>query len=143
MKNICVILGPNLNMTGIREKNLYGNENFKNINTEIFEYAKKHSLDCEIFQSNHEGDLIDKIHSLVGKVDGVIINAGGLTHYSISLRDAVSCLDVPCVEVHMTNIYAREKFRAVSVISDVCTGTITGFGKNSYFLAIDALSEIL
>lgn len=130
-------------MTGIREKNIYGNENFKNINAEVFEHAKKYSLDCEIFQSNHEGDLIDKIHSLVGKVDGVIINAGGLTHYSISLRDAVSCLDVPCVEVHMTNIYAREKFRAVSVISDVCTGTITGFGKNSYFLAIDALSEIL
>ena len=143
MKNIAVILGPNLNMTGIREKNLYGSEYYSDIKDEILKYSREQDLECEIFQSNYEGALIDKIHSLIGKVDGLIINAGGLTHYSICLRDALACMEVPCLEIHMTNIFAREKFRAVSVISDVCIGIIAGFGKNSYFLAIDALKRIL
>lgn len=143
MKEIAIILGPNLNLTGIREKNLYGSESFNEINDEILEYAKKKGFCCEIFQSNHEGDLIDKIHSLISKVDGIIINAGGLTHYSICLRDALACVEAPCIEVHMTNIFARENFRSTSVLSDICNGTITGFGKNVYFLAIDALSKIL
>ncbi len=143
MKKIAVILGPNLNMTGIREKNLYGSEHYSDIKDEILKYAREQDLACEIFQSNHEGALIDKIHSLIGKVDGLIINAGGLTHYSICLRDALACIEIPCLEVHMTNIFAREKFRAVSVISDVCIGIIAGFGKNSYFLAIDALKRNL
>lgn len=143
MKKIAVILGPNLNMTGFREKNLYGSEHYSDIKDEILKYAREQDLECEIFQSNHEGVLIDKIHNLIGKVDGLIINAGGLTHYSICLRDALACMEIPCLEVHMTNIFAREKFRAVSVISDVCIGIIAGFGKNSYFLAIDALKRIL
>lgn len=143
MKKLAVILGPNLNMTGIREKTLYGCEKFSDINECILEHAKKYNFDCEIFQSNHEGDLIDKIHSLVGKIDGIIINAGGLTHYSICLRDALACIDAPCIEVHVTNIYAREKFRSTSVISDVCIGAIVGLGNHGYMLAIDALSRIL
>lgn len=141
MTKIAVILGPNLNMIGVREKEIYGDEGFNDVKEEILKYAQEQDLECEVFQSNHEGILIDKIHNLIGKVDGLIINAGGLAHYSICLRDALACMEIPCLEVHMTNIFAREKFRAVSIISDVCIGIIAGFGKNSYFLAIDALKK--
>lgn len=143
MKKILVLLGPNLNMVGIREKGIYGNESADSISDQIMEYAKDIGFSADIYQSNHEGDLIDKIHFGKDIYDGVVINAGALTHYSYALRDAIASIKIPFVEVHMSNIHAREEFRHTSVISPVCVGQIAGFGKNSYFLAISALKELV
>ncbi len=143
MKKILVLLGPNLNMVGIREKGIYGNESADSISDQIMEYAKNIGFSADIYQSNHEGDLIDKIHFGKDIYDGVVINAGALTHYSYALRDAIASIKIPFVEVHMSNIHAREEFRHTSVISPVCVGQIAGFGKNSYFLAISALKELV
>ncbi len=144
MKKILVLLGPNLNMVGTREKAIYGEENADTINNDIMSYAKSAGFDCDIFQSNHEGDLIDKIHSALGVYDGVVLNAGALTHYSYALRDAIASVSkVPFVEVHMSNIHEREEFRHNSVISPVCVGQICGFGKDSYRLGIEALKNLL
>ena len=142
-KKVLVLLGPNLNMVGVREKGVYGDETAESIHSQIIENAKKLDYDCDIFQSNHEGDLMDKIHSARGVYQGVIINAGALTHYSYALRDAIACVRIPFVETHMSNIYAREEFRHKSVISEVCAGQIAGFGKNSYFLALAALKDLM
>ncbi len=143
MKKILVLLGPNLNMVGIREKGVYGTETAESINDYILSKAEENGFECEIFQSNHEGDLVDKIHSALGEFDGVIINAGAFTHYSYALRDAISCLSIPFIEVHMSNIHAREEFRHNSVIAPVCKGQIAGFGKISYNLAVRALKEMI
>ncbi len=140
-KKVLVLLGPNLNMVGIREKSIYGTETAESINEDIRRQAQERGYDCEIFQSNHEGDLIDKLHAAMGRFDGIIINAGALTHYSYSLRDAIAAVRMPCVEVHMSNIHAREEFRHTSVIAPVCVGQIAGFGKTGYFLAMDALKD--
>ena len=140
-KKVLVLLGPNLNMVGIREKRIYGTETAESINEDIRRQAQERGYDCEIFQSNHEGDLIDKLHAAMGRFDGIIINAGALTHYSYSLRDAIAAVRMPCVEVHMSNIHAREEFRHTSVIAPVCVGQIAGFGKTGYFLAMDALKD--
>ena len=142
-KCILVLLGPNLNLIGVREKSIYGIETAENIKFQIIDYADKAGLDVEVFQSNWEGALIDKIHEARGKFEGVIINAGALTHYSYALRDAIASVRIPFVEVHMSKIYSREPFRQKSVIADVCAGQITGFGKTSYFLAIDAIKELI
>ncbi len=142
-KNVLVLLGPNLNLIGVREKSIYGMETAENIKFQIIDYADKANLDVEVFQSNWEGALIDKIHEARGKFEGVIINAGALTHYSYAIRDAIVSIRIPFVEVHMSNIYSRESFRHKSVISDVCAGQITGFGKTSYFLALDAIKELI
>lgn len=125
------INGVNLNMTGEREKSVYGGQTLAEINEEI----KKHfSCDeCEFFQSNIEGEICGKIQS--AKCDGIILNAGAYTHYSIAIRDAISSVKTPVVEVHMSNVHAREEFRHTSVLSAVCKGVILGFGKNSYILA--------
>ncbi len=143
MKKALVILGPNLNMVGVREKGVYGTETADTINNDILSYAKENGFECEIYQSNHEGDIIDKIHSALNKFDGVIINAGALTHYSYALRDAIACLNIPFIEVHMSNIHAREEFRHTSVIAPVCKGQICGFGKIGYLLAFNALKEMI
>lgn len=143
MKKILVLLGPNLNMVGVREKSIYGAEAAESIEIQIKEYAENNGLSADIFQSNHEGYLIDKIHAAKDVYSGVIINAGALTHYSYALRDAIACVKVPFIEVHMSNIHAREEFRHKSVIAPVCAGQIAGFGKNSYFLAINALKELM
>lgn len=143
MKKILVLLGPNLNMVGVREKGIYGEETAASISEQILANAKSAGYEAEIYQSNHEGDLIDKIHAAKGNFDGVIINAGALTHYSYALRDAIACVKLPFVEVHMSNIHAREEFRHISVIAPVCAGQIAGFGKNSYFLAISALKDLM
>lgn len=142
-KKILVLLGPNMNMVGIREKGVYGNETAESINHQIMEHAEGLGYDCDIFQSNHEGDLIDRIHAARGVYDGVIINAGALTHYSYALRDAIASVRIPFIEVHMSNIYAREEFRSKSVISAVCAGQIAGFGETSYFLALSALCNLI
>ncbi len=144
MKKILVMLGPNLNMVGTREKNIYGEENADTINQDIKSFAKNAGFECDIFQSNHEGDLIDKIHSALGVYDGVVLNAGALTHYSYALRDAIASVTaVPFIEVHMSNVHKREEFRHKSVISAVCAGVICGFGKDSYRLGIEALKGLI
>ena len=142
-KKVLVILGPNLNMVGVREKGVYGDETAESIDLQIIDNAKKLDYDCDVFQSNHEGDIIDKIHATRGVYDGVVINAGALSHYSYALRDAIACVRLPFVETHMSNIFAREEFRHTSVISAVCAGQIVGFGKNSYFLALAALKDLM
>ena len=143
MKKILVLLGPNLNMIGQREVDIYGRETAEEVNAQIKGKARKLGMECEIYQSNWEGALIDKIHESTCGVDGIIINAGALTHYSITLRDALATMSVPCIEVHMSNIYAREDFRRSSVLSDVCIGQICGFGKNSYLLALEAMRNLI
>ena len=142
-KKILVLLGPNLNMVGIREKGVYGTESAKSIEADIYAQAAARGLGCEVFQSNHEGDLVDRIHAALQTFDGMIINAGALTHYSYALHDAIASVHIPCVEVHMSNIYAREEFRHKSVLSAVCVGQIAGFGKQGYFLAMDALRPLM
>lgn len=142
MKKILVLLGPNLNMVGVREKGIYGTEDAVSIEANIKSYAEKNGFIADVYQSNHEGDLIDKIHSAREVYNGVVINAGALTHYSYALRDAIASIKIPFVEVHMSNIHAREEFRHKSVIAPVCAGQIAGFGKMSYFLAIEALKEL-
>lgn len=138
------MLGPNLNMVGTREKNIYGEENANTINQDIKSFAMNAGFECDIFQSNHEGDLIDKIHSTLGVYDGVVLNAGALTHYSYALRDAIASVTaVPFIEVHMSNVHKREEFRHKSVISAVCAGVICGFGKDSYRLGIEALKGLI
>lgn len=130
-------------MVGVREKGIYGTESSESIETQIKEYAEKNGFSADVFQSNHEGDLIDKIHAAMECYNGVVINAGALTHYSYALRDAIASIKIPFVEVHMSNIHAREEFRHTSVIAPVCAGQIAGFGKNSYFLAIQALKDLM
>ena len=143
MKKILIMLGPNLNMVGIREKGVYGTETAETIEQEILAFAEENGFEAEVYQSNHEGDLIDKIHESRLEFDGAVINAGALTHYSYALRDAIACVSIPYVEVHMSNIHAREEFRHRSVIAPVCVGQIAGFGKQSYFLAIHALKGLI
>ncbi len=143
MKKLLVLLGPNLNMVGIREKGVYGTETADSIEKEIKECAFELGFIAEVYQSNHEGDLVDKIHESRLCFDCAVINAGALTHYSYALRDAIASVSIPYVEVHMSNIHAREKFRHTSVIAPVCAGQISGFGKWSYFLAIAALREMV
>ncbi len=139
---LLVILGPNLNMVGIRKKEVYGTQTAESINESIIEYANSKGVQCEVFQSNHEGVLIDKIHSTYNEYDGVVINPGALTHYSYALRDAIECVaPLPFVEVHMSDISQREDFRRISVTQDVCIKQIMGYGVDSYFKAIDFLCE--
>ena len=140
MKKIIVINGPNLNMLGQREPDKYGNETLEEINRRISRESEKLGAECEFFQSNVEGDLVTAIQNAAGK-DGVILNAGAYTHYSIAIRDAVAAIPAPTVEVHMSNVCAREEFRHSSVIAAVCKGTIAGFGADSYILALRALAK--
>lgn len=144
MKKVLILMGPNLNLIGEREKNIYGEEYAEDINKFIKLKANSCGLLCDIFQSNWEGAIIDKIHQAQQQhFDGIILNAGALSHYSIALRDAIASINIPCIEVHMSNIYAREDFRRKSIISEVCIGQITGFGKKVYTLAIDAFTGVL
>lgn len=142
MKKILVIHGPNLNLLGEREPGVYGSTSFDELNAQISERAEKLGLAVEIFQSNHEGAIIDKLHAARKDFDGVIINAGAYTHYSYAIRDAIHDIHIPVIEVHISNVQAREEFRSKSVISPVCKGTIAGFGINSYFLALYAAAEM-
>ena len=127
------INGVNLNMTGKREKEIYGAETLDEINGYI--KSKLKGVTCEFYQSNIEGEICSELHSACGKYDGIVLNAGAYTHYSYAIRDAIAAISVPVIEVHMSNVHAREEFRKTSVISEVCRGTVFGFGKNSYVLA--------
>ena len=140
MKKICVIHGPNINFTGIRETGVYGTLNQDGINAEIKKKAEELGLDVEIFQSNHEGAIIDKIQECYGNKDGIVINPGAYTHYSYAIRDALASVDMPVVEIHMSNIHKREEFRHTSVTVPVCVGQICGFGWKGYLLALEAVS---
>lgn len=139
--NILVINGPNLNMLGIRDKNIYGDKSYKDLVKLIKDYAKEKNVKVKCVQSNYEGKIIDYIHKSINKFDGIIINAGAYTHYSYAIKDALNIVNIPVVEVHISNIYEREDFRKISVIKDECIASIVGKGFNGYLEAIDVLRK--
>jgi len=142
-KKVRVINGPNINFTGIREKGLYGSMSYDDIVKTIIHEGRKLGFDIDCFQSNHEGAVIDYIQDCFFKaVDGIIINPGAFTHYSYAVRDAVASVNIPFIEVHMSNIYSREEFRHLSVTAPVCVGQISGFGYFGYIMALSALDNI-
>ena len=140
---IVVINGPNMNLLGKREPAIYGSETLQDLENYITKEAKELNIEVEFFQSNHEGEIVDRIHkAMEEKKDGIILNAGAFTHYSYAIRDAIKGTGVRTVEVHMSNVYTREEFRARSVIAPVCMGQITGFGFNSYIAALHLLKRV-
>ena len=140
---ILVLHGPNLNLLGTREPDVYGSMTLDAINSKLKELGKELGVEITCLQSNHEGALIDALHEARTWASGVVFNPGAYTHTSIALRDAISAIQIPVVEVHLSNVYAREEFRHVSMISAVCKGKITGFGWRSYALGVRALAEML
>lgn len=142
-KKILIIHGPNLNLLGEREPEIYGNDTMDSINAEIAKEAQGLELFCDFFQSNHEGEIIDKIHSVRKTHSGIIVNPGAYTHYSYAIRDAIAAITIPCIEVHLSNVYSRDEFRSKSVIAPVCKGQIAGFGKRSYILALKGIAEMV
>lgn len=140
-KNICIIHGPNLNLLGKREPDVYGSLTLEDINGRLRKAAEQREISLDIFQSNSEGAIIDKLHQAIGTADGVIINPGAYTHYSIAIYDAVLAIGLPVIEVHLSNIHAREEFRRRSVIAPACLGQICGLGWQGYVKALDALLE--
>ena len=132
MKKVLLIHGPNLNLTGQREPGIYGSNTLVSINAEVVQKCERLGMECAVFQSNSEGALIDRIHAAREDCDAIIMNAGAYTHYSNAIRDAIAAVRLPCVEVHMSNVHAREAFRHHSVLSSVCAGSIAGFGPLSY-----------
>ena len=141
--NILLINGPNLNLLGTREPDIYGNKTLNDIENNLSKVAKEKSIDLECFQSNHEGEIVDKIQHSVKRIQGILINAGAFTHTSISIRDALIGSKIPFVELHISNIFSREEFRKESFLTDKAIGIISGFGITSYFLALDGIIEFL
>lgn len=142
MTKILIIHGPNLDLLGAREIDIYGKFTLQEINDELEKIAKAEKADLEIFQSNHEGEIVEKIGSAKGKFDCILINPAAYTHTSVAIRDAISAVAVPAVEVHISNIYAREEFRHTSLIAPVAAGQVSGFGMDSYKLGLKAAIDI-
>ena len=142
-QRILVVHGPNLNMLGKREPDIYGHESLDEINNQLLEKGRELGIDVETFQSNHEGILVEKIQQAVGTCDGLLINPAAYTHTSIAIRDALALLSYPVVEIHLSNIHRREPFRHNSMIADVVSARISGFGSYGYILALEGLAKIL
>ncbi len=143
MNKIIILNGPNLNLLGEREKNQYGSLTLKDIEKNCEEYAKKNNINLTFFQSNIEGELINQIQNSRNNQDGLVINAGGYTHSSVAIHDALKILKIPIIELHISNIYNREEFRHKSLISEVAKGVICGFGDEGYVMALQAMSKLL
>jgi len=140
---ILLINGANLNMLGQREPEKYGTVTLADIENSLISRGKELSAEVDVWQSNHEGEIVEKIQSAKGIYDGILINAGGYTHTSVVIRDAISAVQIPTVEIHMTNIHAREEFRHTSLISGVCVAQVVGFKEQSYLLALEGLVKLL
>ena len=143
MIKILVLHGPNLNMVGEREPDIYGEMSLEDLNDRLVELGKKLDIEVQTFQSNHEGGLIDALQDARNRAQGVVFNPGGYTHTSVALRDTVAGIEIPVIEVHISNVEAREGFRHKSLIAPECIGKISGFGWRSYSLALRALKEII
>ncbi len=143
MNNIIIINGPNLNLLGEREQSQYGKISFDDLRSMCFDHSKKIGAKLDFFQSNLEGEIVSKIQNARKEYDGIIINAAGYTHTSVSIRDALEIFKKPIIELHISNIYKREQFRQKSLISNIATGVICGLGPNGYILAINAMQELL
>ena len=143
MNKIIILNGPNLNLLGEREKNQYGNFTLKDIEKNCNEYARQNNIKLSLFQSNIEGNLVDQIQNSRDTQDGLIINAGGYTHTSVAIHDALKILKIPIIELHISNIYNREEFRHKSLISKVSRGVICGFGADGYIMSLKAINKFL
>ena len=140
---IIILNGPNLNLLGVREKEKYGNVSLKNIENDCKRFAQKNNIDLTLYQSNIEGELVEQIQKARNDQNGLIINAGGYTHTSVAIHDALKILEIPIIELHITNIYNREEFRHKSLISKLALGILCGFGVEGYIMAIQAMSKII
>ena len=140
---ILLINGANLNMLGVREPDKYGTVSLKDIEEAVISRGKELGADVDVYQSNIEGEIVEKIQQARGVYDGILINAGGYTHTSVVIRDAIAAVQIPTIEIHMTNIHAREEFRHTSLLSGVCKAIVAGFGEDSYILALEGLVKTL
>lgn len=143
MARILVVYGPNLNLLGERDPHIYGRESMQQINAKLAEVARREDADVEFFQSNSEGAIIDHLHAARQTSDAVVINAGALSHYSYALREAIAAIQIPVIEVHMTNVVARGEFRTSLVLAPACRGVIYGFGANSFLLGLRAAIDLV
>ncbi|MDE0671424.1 MAG: type II 3-dehydroquinate dehydratase [Caldilineaceae bacterium SB0662_bin_9] len=142
MARIQIVNGPNLNLLGTRETSIYGTFTLADVERSLTaEFGERHSLG--FFQSNHEGEIVDELHRCRSQADGVVLNPGAFTHYSLAIHDAIKAIETPVVEVHISNIHARDSFRHTSVLVAACLGQVSGFGRNSYHLAVSALERHL
>jgi len=139
MKRVLLINGPNLNLLGTREPGIYGSETLEDIVVDLRSFAQERDVDLSDFQSNSEGEIVTAIHGARTTADGLVINPGAYTHYSIAIRDAIAGVDLPVIETHLSNVHAREPFRKESVLAPVCLGVVAGFGRDSYFVALEAM----
>lgn len=140
---VVVIQGPNLNMLGHREQNIYGPMKLDDIHKQMQGFAEQNGIKIEFFQSNLEGEIVDRLQECMGEANGVIINPAAYTHTSIAIRDAIAAIQIPTIEVHLSNIYQREEFRHTSLVAPVCAGQISGFGPFSYHMAMIAIAQIM